>query len=80
MIKSEYEIWEQVSSLDKEQLLDKLIDILDNTQDLDWTTESFCIVEAFKKMNGRKVDGDRLGCSKKYLLENGVPENEIVRL
>ena len=80
MTKNDYVIYQHVKKLSKKQLIDKVIEILDNTQDLEWTTESFHIVEAFKKIHGKKMDRDRLGCTKKWMIEGGVPEDEIVKV
>ncbi len=80
MTKNDYVIYQYVKKLSKKQLINEVIKILDNTQDLAWTTESFHIVEAFKKIHGKKMDRDRLGCTKKDLLEGGVPESDIVKV
>ena len=81
MIKREYDIWTQTNKLSKSELIDAVVELLEDSSDsVTWSTESCCIIEAFKKMNGKKINTNSLGTTKKSLLEGGVPKDEIVKV
>ena len=81
MIKREYDIWTQTNKLSKSEILDAVIELLEDSSDsVTWSTESCCIIELFRKMNGKKIRLEHLGTTKKSLLEGGVQKDEIVKV
>ena len=51
--REEYEIFIKSCKLDKEQLLDKILELI-NKSDIEDSLDNYPIIEAFKKMNGRE--------------------------
>ena len=72
--KKEYEIFKKSCKLDKDQLLDKIFELI-NKSNIEDSLEQYPIIEAFKKMNNREY---HLSLSNEYT-KSDVKEYGLVK-
>jgi hypothetical protein len=75
--KEYFEIWKKTNQLTKDQVIDKIIKILDESDSMDFV-ESSQVIDLFKKMNGRKYNiGTGLH---DVLLGYGYAEKDLMKI
>lgn len=75
--KEYFEIWKQTNQLTRDQVIDKVIEILEESDAMDFI-ESSQVIDLFKKMNGREYN---IGTgSHEVLLGYGIAEKDLMKI